>query len=189
MLKRNLFLKFGPFMIAALLLTGYPTLTYAAAQDTGGQEVTQTAALNVWHPARAKANMGSLVWTNYNGGSYELNIDLDGQSFKVAPEMDGTPVRLQMDVAPGTHTFTVSVASVGTINRTVDIKAGQVIGLDFSSKIDVPSHGAGHRGDHPLGTTGLATANHDNENHTPEPNVAHFKDLIMTQEDLTAQAR
>ena len=110
MVKKNLFLKFGAFMIAVSILTGYPALTYAA-QGTGGQAVPQTMAINAWHPAPAKANMGSLVWTNYNGGSYELNVDLDGQAFKVAPEANNIPGRMQTDVTPGTHTFTVSVAN------------------------------------------------------------------------------
>jgi hypothetical protein len=188
MVKRNLFLKLGAFMIAASILTGYPALTYAA-QGTGSQAVPQTMAINVWHPAPAKANMGSLVWINYNGGSYELNVDLDGQSFKVAPDANNIPGRTQMDVTPGTHTFTVSVANLGTISQTVDVKAGQVIGLDFFGKMDIPSHGTGNNTDHPTGTRGEATANHENDNHAPVPQVASFDDLLMSQQDLTLQAK
>lgn len=186
MLKRKLFLKFGTFMIAALILTGYPALTYAA-QGTAG--VTQTAAINVWYPAPAKANMGSLVWTNYNGGSYELNVDMDGQAFKVAPDANNIPGRMQMDVTPGTHTFTVSVANLGAISQTIDVSAGQVIGLDFFGKMDIPSHGTGNNEDHPAGTTGKATADHENDNHALVAHVARFDDLYMFQQDLTLQAK
>lgn len=130
--------------------------------------------------------MGSIVWTNFVGGGNELTIDMSGTLYKVPPEANNIPGRLQIEVAPGTYAYTASVP-FGTVNRTVDVAAGQVIGLGFYGKLDIPTQGAAHPGDeHNPGSHG---ATHNYDHHNPDAHQAHFTDLLVSQEDFTAPVR
>jgi hypothetical protein len=195
-LKRNLLLKFSSLMLATSMLAGTPAIIHAAQGAAGGTAASQTAAINEWHPARPAAGMGSLVLTNYFGKGGQLTVDLerghlvsvredqkntdefivDWQNhYTVSEETNGIPSRMQINLAPGTYRYTASVPDVGTVNRTIDVAAGQVIGLGFyggSPTEVVHNHSQSHG---------------DNTKHT---DVSYdFKELLVAQEDMTAQAR
>jgi hypothetical protein len=134
--------------------------------------------------------------TNYFGKGGQLTVDLerghrvsvredqkntdefivDWQNhYTVSEETNGIPSRMQINLAPGTYRYTASVPDVGTVNRTIDVAAGQVIGLGFyggSPTEVVHNHSQSHG---------------DNTKHT---DVSYdFKELLVAQEDMTAQAR
>ena len=73
--------------------------------------------------------MGSLVWVNYSGDD-ELTIDLSGQLYKVPPQANGIPGRLQIDVQPGYYRYTASVP-YGSLNGEINVAAGQVTGINI----------------------------------------------------------
>jgi len=82
-----------------------------------------------WQPAAAMPGLGSIVWINY-GGDDELTVDLAGQLYKVPPQMNGIPGRLQADVAPGTYSYTASVP-FGSLNGQVTVVPGEVTGVNI----------------------------------------------------------
>lgn len=127
--------------------------------------------------------MGSIVWTNFVGGSNELTVDWGGQYYKVAPEANSIPSRLQIDVAPGHYTYTASIPLVGSVSRTVDIVAGRVIGLSFFGEPETHLPGATRNTGHFLGR------GKTHNEASPGANVERFGGLLMYQEDLTALAR
>ena len=196
MLKRNLLLKFSSLMLATSMLAGTPAIIYAAQGTTGGTAASQTAAVNEWHPSRPATGMGSIVWLNSFGSGAPLTVDLqkgnlvsvredkrnthefivDSQSLYTVPEAaNGAMGHLQLNLAPGTYNYTASVPNVGTVNGTIEVTAGQVMGLSFyggGSKTVVHNHSQSHG---------------DNTKHTSESIV--FTQLLEAQEDMTAQAR
>ena len=196
MLKRNLLLKFSSLMLATSMLAGTPAIIHAAQGTTGGTAAPQTAAINAWHPARPAAGMGSIVWLNSFGSGAPLTVDLqrgnlvsvrdnkrnthefivDSQSLYTVPEAaKGVMGHLQLNLAPGTYNYTASVPNVGTVNGTIEVAAGQVMGLSFyggGSKTVVHNHSQSH-GDH--------------TKHTSDSIV--FTKLLEAQENMTAQAR
>jgi hypothetical protein len=171
MLTRNNWLKITlMFIVGAVLLVGMvPAVTYAA---------------NEWQPAPAKAGMASIVWTNYVGGGNELTVDVGGTLYKIPPEANNIPGRLQIDVTPGTISYTASVP-FGSVSRTVDVASGQVIGLGFYGKLDVPTEGAADNGDHNPGSHGAA---HNEDHHNPDAHQPRYTDLLVSQVVLTATA-
>ncbi len=102
-----------------------------APAETEPQPVVDT-----WQPAPAPPGQGSLVWINYTGTD-ELTVDLNGQLYKVPPQANEIPGRLQVDVPPGLYTYTASVPN-GSINGQVAVITGQVLGLEVSSVIVEP---------------------------------------------------
>jgi len=191
----NVSIKLGSLLLAALLLVSFPAITQAAPGTTG-KVMPQTATLTSWQPARPPAKMASIVWTNYNGNGGQLSIDLqrgnleavrdngqdthqfivDSQSSYVIPAaMNSDPGRMQANIAPGTYEYTASVPDIGTVNGTLTVKAGQVIGLSFfggDPKTIVHNHSQshGHNTDHSY-------------------SVIVFTKLLSAEQDLTAQAR
>ena len=83
-----------------------------------------------WQPTAPMPGQGSIVWINY-GGVDELTVDLEGQIYKVPPESNGIPGRLQVDVSPGTHSYTVSVP-YGSASNDINVQAGQVVGVNVT---------------------------------------------------------
>jgi hypothetical protein len=183
-------------MLAASMLAGVPAISYAARGIIGGAAVTQTAVVNEWHPARPVAGMGSVVWTNYNGYGGQLTIDLQGghyavdnlgkqhndfivnsvNFYTVSQAENDTPGRLQINLAPGIYHYTANVANIGSLNGTIEVKAGQIMGLSFyggDPKTIVHNHSP--------------QSDDDNLKHTSTSTV--FTKLLVAQEDLTAQAR
>src|SRR5262245_59967447 len=195
MLKRNLLLKFSSFVLAASMLVGAPAVIYAAQGNTSGTAAAQTAAANAWHPARPATGMGSIVFVNYNGDGAQLSIDMqrgnlvdvkddnqhthqfivDAQnSYTIATAANNLPGRMQVNLTPGTYNYTASVPNIGTLNGTIEVKAGQVTGLSFyggDPKTIVHNH----------------SQSHNNSEHTSSSIV--FTKLLVAQADLTAQAR
>ena len=194
MLKRILLLKFSSVILAVSLLAGIPAISHAQ-QPAGGQEMTQAAA-NEWRPGQPAEGMGSTVWTNYNGNGGQLFIDLQKGNLEVVREhnrnteqfiiasqnsytvptaANDMPGRLQIDVVPGTYNYTASVPDVGTVNGTFEVKAGQVIGLNFyGGEPKTVGHHHGHSDD-------------DSAQHAAERII--FTKLLVAQEDMTTQAR
>jgi hypothetical protein len=97
--------------------------------------------IDAWQPAPAAPGQGSLVWVNYQGD--ELTIDMSGQLYKVAPQANNIPGRLQLDVTPGQHDYTASVPH-GSYNGQIVVEAGQVIGLSVSADLpEAPKYDVG----------------------------------------------
>jgi hypothetical protein len=104
----------------------------------------KTPVVDTWQPRAALPGQGSIVWVNY-GGTDELTVDLQGQLYKVPPEANGIPGRLQVDVAPGTYSYTASVP-FGSLNGQITMVAGQVIGVDITPGIrEEPKYEVGEK--------------------------------------------
>ena len=118
--------------------------------------------VDTWQPAPAPAGRSSLAWINYTGD--ELTVDLNGQVYRVPPQSNGIPGRLQTDVDPGLHRFTASIP-YGAVSGEVNVSAGQVSGLSVSAELQPePEYDIG------------------------EPVTIPEVTLRLSQEDLTAQA-
>ena len=190
-IRKNALLKLSTVLAAGSFMLGAaPALTHAA-QLNPAQPTSQVAAVAspTWHPARPQAGMGSIVWTNFMGGGDELDVDMGGQIYKIAPETNAIPIRLQTTLAPGTYTFTASIADVSTVNRTVEVKAGQVIALGFYGKPETDTTSLPGGGDHGQDHNNAAPGREHNTDHNLVQKGLQYTDLLMAQEDLTAQAR
>ena len=118
--------------ITALALTFTPATIYAAGNTMNQQPTTEQQA-SAWQPAPAKPDMSSIVFTNYDGGGEAILIDLGGQMYTVPAATATGPGRLQIDVAPGATPFTASLPGFGSANRAIDLKTGQIEGVDLYS--------------------------------------------------------
>jgi hypothetical protein len=160
MLGRNLLLKISALMLVALFLVGLPASISAAGNDT-------------WRPNLPPAGTGSVVWTNHFGQGAELILDLEGTLYKVAEKTNDIPGRLQLNLAPGTYTYTASVPGVGAAGRTVEVVAGRVINLSFVGRVEIKEDN--HRSDD------------DEDKFAFEPLT--YDEVLVYQEDITDQAR
>jgi hypothetical protein len=176
MLKTTVLPKFAMLMIAALAFVVSPGIMYAHHPEKESVPIPFTALPAANRITQPPAGMGSIVWTNYNGGSNELDVDLAGMRFRVPPEANSTPSRVEINLAPGTYSYTASVPGMTEdISRTVDVAAGQVVGLGFySASPDIVVHNH-----HSL--------SHSNKQHTSVTRN-DFDELLFAQGDLTAQA-
>lgn len=100
---------------------------YVSDFDPFSAPAAEAPAVDSWQPSAAMPDQGSIVWINYSGDD-ELTVDLAGQLYKVPPQMNGIPGRLQVDVAPGTYSYTASVP-YGSINGQVTVISGAVAGV------------------------------------------------------------
>ena len=126
--------KTGPTLDAAgLVIEGPRDYVFVFDFDPAAPPAAATPPAPVWQPLPASAGMGSLVWINY-GGNDEATIDMAGQLYKVPPQVNDIPGRLQFDVAPGLYRFTVSVP-YGSLNGEFTVAAGQVLGLNVAPGI------------------------------------------------------
>jgi hypothetical protein len=181
MLKRNLLLKYISLVLAVLMLVGSASLVYAAEGD--------------FAPAAPPAEMGSIVFTNFNGYGGQLTIDMQGGTYvidKSGPEDTSTfvvssanfytvpeaanagPGRMQIDLAPGTYNYTANVANLGSVTGSIEVMAGQVTGLSFyggDAKTIVHNHSAQEGEDNPQASFSSTV----------------FTNLLVAQEDLTPQ--
>jgi hypothetical protein len=98
--------------------------------------VEPAPVVDVWQPEATTADQGSVVWVNYYGDS-GLTIDLAGELYRVPPQVDGIPGRIQVDLAPGVYRYTASVP-YGSINGEVSVTPGAVIGLNITADIPEP---------------------------------------------------
>ena len=160
MLTKNLLFKFAALMFITLLLVGLPASLYAAGNDT-------------WQPSLPPAGQGSVVWTNHFGQGWELFVDLEGSLYKIPEKSNDIPGRLQLDLAPGTYTYTASVPGVGAATQTVEVKPGRVINLSLAGRVEIKENN--HRNDD------------DEEKFAVEPLT--YNEVLVYQEDVTNQAR
>jgi hypothetical protein len=131
--------------------------------DPFATPASQVPAGDTWQPVAAAPGQGSIAWTNYNGD--ELTVDLNGTLYKVPPAANNVPGHLQINVAPGLYRYTASVPN-GSFNGELNLVAGQVIGLNFSAKLQPePDYDIGEPSPLPLPV-----------------------ELQLSQEDLTAKA-
>src|SRR5512135_2732804 len=78
------------------------------------------------------AGMGSVVLMNQDTGTNEvLSVNFGGSPFTVAPQGSTMSNQVEFNIAPGTYSYTASVAGIGTVNGTVTVPAGRVISLAF----------------------------------------------------------
>jgi hypothetical protein len=91
--------------------------------------VDETPALDSWQPMAAAPGLGSIVWINHSGDD-EMTVDLEGQLYKVPPQVKNIPGRLQIDVSPGLYRYTASVP-FGSLNGEVTVVSGQVTGVNI----------------------------------------------------------
>lgn len=92
--------------------------------------------VDTWQPSAPAPEMGSIAWINYFGRD-ELTVDLGGQIYKVPPQVNDIPGRLQIDLAPGDYRYTVSVPN-GSLNGEITVVAGQVTGIYISAELPEP---------------------------------------------------
>jgi hypothetical protein len=175
MLKGKLLSKFGALMIAVSLLAISP-VAVNIAQAAGSATATQPAT--AWAPAPPAPGMGSLAVINFNGKGFPINLDLNGTTYTVPEEANNVPGRLQIDLAPGTYSYTASSGNLNDVTRTVDIGTGQIISLSFYQT-----------------NPGLIRMHHStSEAHSAHGTNSYYEtsdhnELVVAQGDITAQAR
>ena len=118
-----------PLVRNGILLEGPEDYVFLFDFDPRAAPVAETPVADTWQPAPASAGVGSLVWINYSGAD-ELTVDLAGQLYKVPPQANGIPGRLQIEVDPAFYRYTASVPN-GSLNGEITVVAGQVIGLNM----------------------------------------------------------
>lgn len=127
---------------AAQLREGSPTLdrngivleppqdeVYVFDFDPFGAPAAEAPPADSWQPSAVMPGQGSIVWINHSGDD-ELTVDLAGQLYKVPPQRNGIPGRLQVEVAPGTYSYTASVP-YGSLNGQVAVVPGEVTGVNI----------------------------------------------------------
>lgn len=112
---------------SGILLAGPKDKVVVFDFDPFAAPATETPVVDSWQPSAAAPGMGSIVWINYSG-SDDLTVDLNGQLYKVPPQTNGIPGRLQVDIDPGFYRYTASVPN-GSLNGEITIVAGQVTSL------------------------------------------------------------
>lgn len=104
--------------------------------DPFAAPVEETPVVDTWQPTAPVADMGRFVWINYYSG-HELTVDLAGQLYKVPPQSNNIPGRLEVDVPPGFYRYTVSVPN-GSLNGEITVLPGQVTGLGIAADLPEP---------------------------------------------------
>src|SRR5262245_10714171 len=118
MLTKNFLFKFAAMLFVALMLVGLPASSFAAGND-------------IWQPKLPPVGIGSVVWTNHVGLGGVLSVDLDGTLYKVTEKSNDIPGRLQLNLTPGTYTYTASYPAAGSASRTIEVVAGKITELSF----------------------------------------------------------
>ena len=104
--------------------------------------------VDTWQPVAAMPGQGSIVWINYSGND-ELTVDLEGQLYKVPPQINGIPGRLQINVPAGFYRYTASVP-FGSINGEITVVPGEVAGVNIVPDIrEEPEYEIGEKIDYP----------------------------------------
>lgn len=101
--------------------------------DPFAPPVTATPAVTTWQPTAPPQGQGSLVWVNFYGGN-ELTVDLNGMLYKVPPQSNNSPGRLQINLPPNLYRYTVSVPN-GSFNGEITVVPGQVTGLNVFAEV------------------------------------------------------
>ncbi len=111
--------------------------------DPAAPIVEEMPVVDTWQPSVATPGQGSLVWIN-QGGIDELTVDLEGQLYKVPPQSNGIPGRLQIDISPGQYNYTVSVPN-GSLSGKITVEPGQVTALDITPVREEPEYEVGEK--------------------------------------------
>ena len=157
MLPKNLLPKFAALLLAAVMLLGLPASIYAAQADN-------------WQPNQPPVGLGSVVFITHIGQGGGLTIDLAGTLYQVPDKANNIPGRLQINLAPGTYTFSATALGL-TTSHSVEVVAGQVTGISFSG---ADPQLVVHNTSDPDGATTRSY---------------RFTDLAVWFDDLTNQAR
>ncbi len=187
MSNKHTLLKFASAAVIGLMTLGAPALSHAAGSVT-----------------LPPAGMGSIVLINYDGGSEELDVNFAGTMYKVPPETNGTPIQVEINLAPGSYNYTASVAGNHTsINNTIDVVAGKVTSLGFVDNLPDIQNGdensddesvhseSANSGDTDAQADKGSKVDKDSDNDKTEKKImAHDNDdLLLTVSDMTAQAQ
>ncbi len=111
--------------------------------------VEEPVIIDTWQPTVPASGNGSLVWINHWGND-PLTVDIEGTLYSVEAGSNEIPGRLQLDFAPGTYRYTVSVP-YGSVNGEVQIVAGEVAGIIiYADEIPEPEFEIGEESPLPL---------------------------------------
>lgn len=109
--------------------------------DPFAEPVEETSIIDDWQPTIASPGSASIVWINHIGE--ELTVDLNGQLYKISPQSNNIPGRLQIEVTPGNYRYTASVPA-GSFNSEFTAIAGQVVGLAiYADPLPEPEYNVG----------------------------------------------
>ncbi len=112
--RSTLLLRVVSAMAIALAIAGAPGLSHAAS----------TFSL-------PPAGLGSVALVNQDTGANEvLTVNFAGTTYSVAPQGNASN-QVEFNIAPGTYSYTASVAGIGNVNGTVTVPLGHVISLAF----------------------------------------------------------
>ncbi len=142
MLKRNLVLRIVSALAAASAVGLLPAFVHAAPPS---------ATI-----AKPPAGMGSIVLINQESGSETLTLTLNGNSYTVAPTN-----QMEINLAPGSYTYSASVPGVAPINESVDVTTGKVASLTFQPNAADDLNGASDSDD--VAQTQLVAVNNGEE--------------------------
>jgi hypothetical protein len=118
MLTRNLVLRLVSALAATSAIGLLPAVSYAAGSG---------AAI-----AKPPAGMGSVVLINQDTMSGEtLTVTFNGTPYTVAPQSGSATSEMEINLAPGSYTYSASLPGISAINKSVDVTAGRVTSLSF----------------------------------------------------------
>ena len=173
MLNKNLLLKVSSLLVIGAMLAGTPAL--ALAKPPKYSEVTGDFAVlgtgNTGPLTLAAPGMASVVMINYFGSGEPLFVDLDGKRYEIPSQSGASANHAQIQLAPGTYSFSASVPGVGDVARSVDVTAGSVTGLNFYG-----------------GSPETLLVSGDDGGNRPGPAIV-FEELLFAQSDLTGEIR
>jgi hypothetical protein len=173
MLNKNLFLKVSSLLVIGAMLAGTPAL--ALAHEPKSREVTGDLAVlgtgNTGPLTKAAPDMGSVVMINYFGSGEPLFVNLDGKRYEIPAQSGASANHAQIQLAPGTYSFSASVPGIGDVTRSVSVTAGSVTGLNFYG-----------------GSPKTLLVSGDDGGNKPGPAIT-FEELLFAQSDLTGEIR
>lgn len=119
--------KTNPQTENGILIEKPKDYVYLFEVDPFATPTEPTPIVDTWQPSLPTVGQASLVWVNH-WGSDELTLDLNGQVYRVPPQTDIIPGRLQFDLSPGIYRYSVSVPN-GATNGEIELIQGQVVGF------------------------------------------------------------
>ncbi len=139
MFNKNLWLRVVSLLVILSAIAAVPAFASApSGKITGNYAVNGTG--NTGEIAMPSAGMGSIVLINYNGaGGAPLLVDFNGVDYVIPPSTEGGSGvwnHVEINLAPGTYTYTASVANKGFNTSAVQIAAGKVTSLGFLTNPD-----------------------------------------------------
>jgi len=173
MLNKNLLLKVSSLLVMGAMLVGTPALALAHSPKKG-DEVNESVVLgygNAGPLTAAAPGMASVVMINYFGSGEALFVELGGKRYEIPAQSSASANHAQIQLAPGTYSFSASVPGIGDVTRSVDVTAGSVTGLNFYG-----------------GSPKTLLESGDDGGNRPGPAIT-FEELLFAQSDLTGEIR